>query len=93
MSRRTQKAAETPPTVVYCGPTIPGAAKQFTVFRAGLPDTLAERIRAVPALGGLIVPLDRYPEAQRQLREGTGSISTLYRAAQGILTGGKEHVL
>ena len=35
-----------------------------------------------PVLGGLTVPLDKLPEAMRQLREKTGPIYALYRKAQ-----------
>lgn len=70
-------------TVVYCGPTIPGVAKQFTFYQDGLPAVLEAARRETPAMGGLIVPLEELPEAMRQLRKGTGPIFTLYRAVQG----------
>ena len=49
-------------------------------------DTLAKALAAAqkqtPVLGGLTVPLDKLPEAMRQLREKTGPIYALYRKAQ-----------
>ena len=72
--KQTKPAAEAG-TLVYCGPTIPGVAKQFTSYRGGIPEALAAARKQTPVLGGLIVPLD-------QLREKTGSIYALYRKAQ-----------
>ena len=79
--KQTKPAAEAG-TLVYCGPTIPGGAKQFTSYRGGIPEALAAARKQTPVLGGLIVPLDQLPEAMRQLREKTGSIYALYRKAQ-----------
>lgn len=79
-ARKTEQTA----TVVYCGPTIPGAANQFTVYTGGTPAPLAAAIEQSPALGELVVPLDKLPEVMRQLREGSGRYSTLYRKVQGI---------
>lgn len=84
MTAKKQKKAPTDSaTAVYCGPTIPGVAKQFTFYRDGLPAELEDARRETPAMGGLIVPLEELPEAMRQLRQGAGPIFTLYRAVQG----------
>ena len=72
--KQTNPAAEAG-TLVYCGPTIPGVAKQFTSYRGGIPEALAAAQKQTPVLGGLTVPL-------RQLREKTGPIYALYRKAQ-----------
>lgn len=65
--------------VVYCGPSIPGVAKQYTIYTGGVPTPLAEKIREVPAMGGLVIPLDRLPEARKSLRDGQGHIYRLYK--------------
>ncbi|MCI2105406.1 MAG: hypothetical protein LKK00_01615 [Intestinimonas sp.] len=80
MARR--KKTEWAATVVYCGPTVPGVAKQFTIYKGGIPKPLAEAIRKNPAMGGLVIPLDQLPDAMRQLREGSGSVYRLYRLVQ-----------
>lgn len=82
-ARKQQKTVADNATVAYCGPTIPGVAKQFTFYRDGLPAALEAAKREDPALGGLLVPLEELPEAMRQLRMGTGPIYDLYRAVQG----------
>ena len=38
------KKAEQATTVVYCGPSIPGVAKQYTAYTNGIPTALAEAI-------------------------------------------------
>jgi hypothetical protein len=79
--KKAQPAEAT--TVVYCGPTIPGVAKQFTFYRDGIPEAMKAAREKTPAMDGLLVPLEELPEAMRQLREGSGPIYTLYRVVQG----------
>lgn len=81
-TKKQAKAAEEAGTLVYCGPTIPGVAKQFTFYRGGVTAGLKAAQERRPVLGGLTVPLDQLPEAMRQLREKTGPIYALYRKAQ-----------
>lgn len=52
------KKAEQATTVVYCGPSIPGVAKQYTAYTNGIPTALAEAIVKQPAMEGLVVPLE-----------------------------------
>ena len=81
-AKKQAKPAAEAGTVVYCGPTIPGVAKQFTFYRGGVPAALTAAQKKAPVLGGLTVPLAQLPEAMRQLRERTGPIYALYRKAQ-----------
>lgn len=39
------KKAEQATTVVYCGPSIPGVAKQYTAYTNGISTALAEADR------------------------------------------------
>ena len=82
MTKRTSKAAEAAGTVVYCGPSIKGVAKQFTAYNNGIPEGLKAATEKNKVLAALIVPLEDLPEAMRQLREKTGPIYALYRKAQ-----------
>ena len=85
------KKAEQATTVVYCGPSIPGVAKQYTAYTNGIPTALAEAIVKQPAMEGLVVPLEQLPEAMKNLRSGTGHISRLYRLVQvKPYTGGRR---
>ena len=47
------KKAEQATTVVYCGPSIPGVAKQYTAYTNGIPTALAEAIVKQPAMEGI----------------------------------------
>ena len=68
--------------VVYCGPTIPGVAVQYTTYTNGTPTALAEAIKEKPVLGSLVIPLDQLPEVRRQFHARAGRYYTLYRKAQ-----------
>ncbi len=73
--------AEQTGPVVYCGPTLPGAARQYTVYRNGIPSPLAAALEARPALRGLLLPLDRLPEARNAINRRSGPIYSLYLLA------------
>lgn len=83
MSKDQKKTTPATGPVVYCGPTIPGVAVQYTTYTNGTPTALAEAIKEKPVLGGLVVPLDKLPEVRRQFHAGAGRYYTLYRKAQG----------
>ena len=82
-TKRTKKAAEAAGTVVYCGPSIKGVAKQYTAYNNGIPEGLKQAAEKNKILAALIVPLEDLPEAMRQLRQRSGRIYTLYKAVQG----------
>ena len=82
-TKRTKKAAEAAGTVVYCGPSIKGVARQFTAYNNGIQEGLKQAAEKNKILAALIVPLEDLPEAMRQLRQKSGRIYTLYKAVQG----------
>ncbi|MFR0796294.1 hypothetical protein [Dysosmobacter sp.] len=82
-TKRTKKAAEAAGTVVYCGPSIKGVARQYTAYNNGIPEGLKQAAEKNKILAALIVPLEDLPEAMRQLRQRSGRIYTLYKAVQG----------
>lgn len=69
-------AAE-PGTVVYCGPTVRGVARQYTVFKGGTPQSVKDFITKYPAAAGLVVPLDKFAQARANIEAGTGKESAL----------------
>ena len=84
MPKRTpRQAAEAAGTVVYCGPSIKGVARQYTAYNNGIPEGLKQAAEKNKILAALIVPLEDLPEAMRQLRQRSGRIYTLYKAVQG----------
>lgn len=82
-TKRTKKAAEAAGTVVYCGPSIKGVARQYTAYNNGIPEGLKQAAEKNKILAAMIVPLEDLPEAMRQLRQRSGRIYTLYKAVQG----------
>lgn len=82
-TKRTKKAAEAAGTVVYCGPSIKGVARQYTAYNNGIPEGLKQAAEKNKILAAPIVPLEDLPEAMRQLRQRSGRIYTLYKAVQG----------
>ena len=82
-TKRTKKAAEAAGTVVYCGPSIKGVARQYPAYNNGIPEGLKQAAEKNKILAALIVPLEDLPEAMRQLRQRSGRIYTLYKAVQG----------
>ena len=76
------KKAEQATTVVYCGPSIPGVAKQYTAYTNVIPSALSKAIVKLPAKKSQKGRLEQLPEAMKNLRSGTGHISRLYRLVQ-----------
>ena len=83
MTKRPSKPAGAAGTVVYCGPSIKGVARQFTAYNNGIPEGLKAATEKNKVLAAMIVPLEELPEAMRQLRQKSGRIYTLYKAVQG----------
>lgn len=84
MNRKKDLPAPAEPSgpVVYCGPTLPGIARQYTVYQNGIPVPLAEALAETPLLKGLVLPLDCLPEARRSIESGAGQLSRLYGLAR-----------
>ena len=75
------EARETTP-VVYCGPSIPGVANQFTTYQNGVPAGLEAKAQEIPAIRGLLIPLDQLPDAMKKLRGGFGHVYRLHGLVQ-----------
>lgn len=76
------KQAEQAAAVVYCGPTIPGVANQYTTYTNGIPRPLAEAIKEYPPMQGLVVTLDQLPDAMKKLHGKYGHLYRLYCLVQ-----------
>lgn len=58
--------------VVYCGPSVRGVARQYTVYAGTIPAALADFIQAHPAAKGLLVSVGRFAQVRSNLgRSGT----------------------
>lgn len=52
--------------VVYCGPTVRGVAKQYTVFSGGIPEALEDFSERHPEVKALLVPVEQFAENQEE---------------------------
>lgn len=59
--------AKLPDPCVYCGPSVRGVARQFTVYTGGIPDALKEFIREHRAAKGLLVGVERFAQVRTRL--------------------------
>ena len=82
---KTNSTEQTTSTVVYCGPSVPGVAKQYTFYTNGITAPLAAAIEKYPPMGGLVIPLDQLPEAMKKLNGKYGHIYRLFRLVQAKL--------
>ena len=66
-----EQEAKTGP-VVYCGPSVRGVARQYTVYAGTIPAALADFIQTHPAAKGLLVSVGRFAQVRSNLgRSGT----------------------
>ena len=71
------KKPEAPKTVVYLGPNIEFVVNHGTVFTDGVPEPLQAKIQQIPAIKGLLVPLDKYADGETEIARG-GRLKALY---------------
>lgn len=84
MSKKTKPTEPTGP-LVYCGPTIKGIVKQYTSFTDNIPDALAEKAQAVPAIRALIVPLGALAQTRLALGNQGSPESIIFSTIQKSL--------
>lgn len=71
--------AHLPKPCVYCGPSVRGVARQFTVYSAGIPDALKEFIEAHPSARGLLVSTERFARVRVRLETPGTAEYTLFQ--------------
>lgn len=70
---------------VYCGPSVRGVARQYTVYAGTIPEALTEFIRLHPAAKGLLVSVERFAQVRSNLgRSGTAE-AILYQKIKSEL--------
>jgi hypothetical protein len=70
------EAVAEPEAQVYCGPSVRGVARQYTVYSGGLPEAVKGFIDKHPIASQLIVPVSKFPEMRTEL-ETKGSRAML----------------
>lgn len=75
-----EQTTEKPP-VMYVGPTIHKIGVINNTIYSELPETAEKAIQEKPALKTLFISVERYPEAERHIREESGYFWTIYKMA------------
>lgn len=70
---------------VYCGPTVRGVVKQYTVFAGGIPNALSDFIGKHPAAKALLVPVERFAQTRQQLGNPASAEAILYHKIESEL--------
>lgn len=61
---------------VYCGPTVRGVAKQYTVYSGEIPVELANFIQKHPEAAGLVVPVEKFAQTRKRM-ETAGTVEAI----------------
>ena len=71
---------------VYCGPSVRGVARQYTVYATGnTPAALDEFVTMHPAAKGLLVPVERFAATRKALETAGTAESILYNKVKSEL--------
>lgn len=77
--KKEKQTAQKPEVIVYCGPSVRGIAKQYTVYHGRLPAQLVTFLAKHPAAQCLCVPLDKFAETRVGLNTKGSPQATLYK--------------
>lgn len=80
--KKTAKSALAPAQEqvrVYCGPTVKGVCKQFTVYAGELPLDMEQYVSTRPGARALLVNPERFPEVRKNLNEQGSAEAILYQ--------------
>jgi hypothetical protein len=70
---------------VYCGPSVRGVARQFTVYTREIPQELDEFFKAHPAAKSLLVPIDRFAQTRKKLETAGTAEAILFKKVRSEL--------
>lgn len=85
-AKETEKAgAKEHEKVVYCGPTVRGVAKQYTVYAGGMPQELEDFIKKHPEAAALVVPVERFAQTRKRMETAGTAEAILYRKIKSEL--------
>ncbi len=74
-----QAAGEKKESYVYCGPSVRGVARQYTVYSGETPELLEAFVKEHPTAKALIVPVSRFAETRRKLETAGTAEALLYK--------------
>lgn len=70
---------------VYCGPSVRGVARQYTVYAGEIPAALADFIKAHPAAKGLLVSVEHFARVRSNLGKNGTAEAILYQKIKSEL--------
>ena len=70
---------------VYCGPTVRGVAKQYTVYAGGIPAELEDFIKLHPEAEVLVVPVEKFAQTRKRMETAGTAEATVYRKIKSEL--------
>lgn len=77
--------AKLPDPCVYCGPSVRGVARQYTVYNGGIPDVVKQFITEHPAAKGLLVSVERFAQVRIKLETRGTAESILFNKVRAEL--------
>lgn len=77
--KKPTKKPVAPERLMYIGPTLLGGLTQNAVYE-GAPAAVENIKEACPLIMNLFIPIEKYPEAEKQIREGTGRFFTAWKS-------------
>ncbi len=75
-----QKKQKQRETCVYCGPSVKGVVRQFTVYTDGnMPQMLRDLMQAHPGMKGLVTSIEQFPVVRRNLENKQSAEAILFQ--------------
>lgn len=70
---------------VYCGPTVRGVAKQYTVYSGKIPAELEAFIKTHQEAAGLVVPVESFAQTRKKMETAGTAENILYHKIKSKL--------
>lgn len=80
-----QAEQKQPASRVYCGPTVRGVAKRYTVYIGEIPAPLADFLEQNPEAKALTVPVERFAETRAKVETAGTAEAILYHKIESKL--------
>ena len=77
--------AKLPDPCVYCGPSVRGVARQYTVYNGGIPDVVKRFVMEHPAAKELLVSVERFAQVRIKLETRGTAESILFNKVRAEL--------
>ncbi|MCM1295493.1 MAG: hypothetical protein NC311_08105 [Muribaculaceae bacterium] len=82
---KAEKPHTFPKPCVYCGPSVRGVARQYTVYSGSIPEPLRAFIEEHPAARGLMVSVQSFAKTRSNLGKRGTAEAVLYEKIKSEL--------